>query len=136
MATTQKRNSINSASKFSDTIFKVAHRFSVFTAFDDFFTMAIAAFTQNIQQKVSYYEEEYLAVMEKYKSLELRHEFPKAFASLIIEMEERVLSEQGNDVLGEFFEWSFFSYPQICFKRKLPSLQSLVVVLYNFWHGE
>lgn len=104
MATTQKHSSAAAVSNFSDALFQVAHRFSVYTAFDDFLTMAIAAVTQNTLQQVSYYEAEYLAVMEKYKSLEVRHEFPKAFASLIMEMEERVSSEQGNDVLGEFFE--------------------------------
>ena len=57
-----------------------------------------------MQTTVSWYEEEYLATIGHYKSSELRHEFPKAFARLIVEMEERIGSSLGNDVLGEFFE--------------------------------
>jgi type I restriction-modification system DNA methylase subunit len=83
---------------------RIAHRFSLFTAFDDFLSMSLAAVTQNLHTKKSWYEQEYLAAMEKYKSLEIRHEFPKAFASLISEMDARTGSELGNDVLGEFFE--------------------------------
>jgi len=45
-----------------------------------------------------------MATIGKYKDSELRYEFPKAFAYLVTEMEERVDSSLGNDVLGEFFE--------------------------------
>ena len=66
--------------------------------------MSIAACSQNLQTKKSWYEEEYLETIAKYKDSELRHEFPKAFAYLITEMEEGVGSSLGNDVLGDFFE--------------------------------
>ncbi|MBS4064732.1 MAG: SAM-dependent DNA methyltransferase [Chitinophagaceae bacterium] len=92
------------SSSFSSSMLQIAHRFSLFTAFDDFLTMALAAVTQNLHTGESWYEQEYLAAMEKYKSLEIRHEFPKACASLITEMEARIGSSEGNDVLGEFFE--------------------------------
>jgi type I restriction-modification system DNA methylase subunit len=93
-----------SKSSFAQSLLSIAQRFSLFTAFDDFLTMAIAAVTQNPGTKLSWYEDEYLHVMEKYKTLEIRHEFPNAFTSLIMEMEDRVSDQRGNDVLGDFFE--------------------------------
>lgn len=92
------------SSSFTDSIHHIARRVSLYTAFDDFVTMALAAVTQNLHTGESWYEGEYLAAMEKYKTLEVRHEFPKAFASLVSEMDDRVDSSLGNDVLGEFFE--------------------------------
>lgn len=93
-----------SKSVFADILFKIGYRFSLPKVFEDFLTMAIAACTQNLQTKVSWYEDEYLETIAYYKDSELRHEFPNLFAALIIEMEERVGSSQGNDVLGDFFE--------------------------------
>lgn len=93
-----------SKNKFAETILSIAHRFSIFSVFDDFLTMSIAACTQNPATKKSWYEDEYLETIAKYKDTELRHEFPKAFAYLVTEMEERTGSSLGNDVLGEFFE--------------------------------
>lgn len=93
-----------SKNEFAETVHRISHRFSLFSVFDDFLTMAIAACTQNLQTKKSWYEEEYLATIAKYKDSELRNEFPKAFAYLVMEMEDRVGSSFGNDVLGEFFE--------------------------------
>lgn len=89
---------------FANILLKIGHRFSLSKVFDDFLTMAIAACTQNPETKLSYYEDEYLQIIAAYKDSELRHEFPRAFAQLIIEMEERVNSDYGSDVLGEFFE--------------------------------
>jgi len=98
-------DSVLSKNKFSESIFRIGSRFSLHKAFDDFLTLAIAACTQNPVTKKSYYEDEYLETIAYYKDSELRHEFPKAFAYLITEMEERLGSGGlGNDVLGEFFE--------------------------------
>jgi ribosomal protein L11 methylase PrmA len=66
--------------------------------------MTIAAFTQNLHTKKSWYEDEYLETIARYKDSELRFEFQHALAFLIQEMDDRVSSEHGNDVLGEFFE--------------------------------
>jgi type I restriction-modification system DNA methylase subunit len=107
MATKQKRQhdtAVPPKNEFAETIQKIAHRYSLFTAFDNFLSMAIASCTQNPAIGKSWYEEEYLETIAKYKDSELRHEFPKAFASLINEMEFRTGSGLGNDVLGEFFE--------------------------------
>lgn len=93
-----------STNKFAETIFKISHRFSLFTVFDDFLTMSIAACTQNLATKKSWYEDDYNQAFEKYKDSELRHEIPNAFANLILEMEERTGTSLGNDVLGDFYE--------------------------------
>jgi type I restriction-modification system DNA methylase subunit len=100
----RKKGIPHPTSAFAQSILSIAHRVSLYIAFDDFLTMAIAAVTQNPGTKLSWYEGEYLQAMEKYKTLEVRHEFPNAFASLIMEMEDRVTDQMGNDVLGEFFE--------------------------------
>ena len=105
MAAQKKRTSpAPSKNSFATSILNIGYRFPVSQVFDDFLTMSIAACTQNLATKVSYYEEEYLQVVAKYKDSDLRHEFSAAFAYLIQEMEERVESSIGNDVLGEFFE--------------------------------
>lgn len=105
MAPSKKEKSkAESKSSFADAIHTVAHRFSLFTVFDDFLTMTIASCARNLQTGKSWYEEEYLQTIEKYKDSGLWPEFPKAFASLINEMEVRVNAFDGNDVLGEFFE--------------------------------
>lgn len=93
-----------STNKFAETIFKISHRFSLFSVFDDFLTISIAACTQNLTTKKSWYEEEYLETIGRYKDSELRHEFSNAFASLVLEMEDRTGRSLGNDVLGDFFE--------------------------------
>jgi hypothetical protein len=106
MGSKKKKDGTNSSSNksFAELIFKIAHRFPLTTVFDDFLTIAIAACTQNPKTKLSHYEDEYLKTIEPYKDSELRFEFSRAFASLVDEMEERVDSDHGNDVLGEFFE--------------------------------
>jgi len=107
MAPKQKKKNDTTAlskSSFNETIFKIAYRFSLPKVFDDFLTMSIAACTRNFETQLSYYEDEYLQTIAYYKDSELRHEFPNAFAQLVVEMEERVNSSLGNDVLGDFFQ--------------------------------
>lgn len=93
-----------SKNTFAETILDISYRFSLHQVFEDFLTMAIAACSQNPVTNVSYYEEDYLSTIATYKDSELRHEFPKAFANLVSEMEDRLDSSMGNDVLGDFFE--------------------------------
>lgn len=100
----KSNTAVSSKNNFAETLHKISHRFPLFTVFDDFLTMSLAACTQNLVTGKSCYEDEYLETIEKYKDTELRHEFPNAFDSLITEMEERVGSSEGNDVLGDFFE--------------------------------
>jgi type I restriction-modification system DNA methylase subunit len=124
-------NSVHSKTTFSESILSISQRFSLFTAFDDFLTMTMAACTQNLETKKSWYEDEYLATIAKYKDSELRHEFPKAFASLVNEMEERVLSSQGNDVLGEFFEQHISNGRNSQFFTPFPVCQFMAGVVHN-----
>ena len=100
----QHNTAAPSKNTFAETLHTMARRFSLFSVFDDFLTMSIAACTQNLYTKKSWYEEEYLETIARYKDSELRHEFPKAFAYLITEMEQRTGTSLGNDVLGDFFE--------------------------------
>ena len=111
------------SNSFAETIHKIGHRFSLGKVFDDFLTMSLCSVTQNPLTKKSHYEDDYLETIATYKDSELRHEFPKAFASLILEMEERLQDTgRGNDVLGDFFEQNisngrngqFFTPPTIC----------------------
>ncbi|MFN8288962.1 MAG: N-6 DNA methylase [Chitinophagaceae bacterium] len=96
--------SVLSKSSFAESLHAIAHRFSRHTVFDDFLTLAMTSCTQDPGTGKSWYEDEYLATIAKYKDSDLRHEFPKAFACLVQEMENRYDAQEGNDVLGEFFE--------------------------------
>lgn len=100
----KQKNKAAPQSSFEDLILRIAHRFSISHVFDDFLTMSIAALTRNVATNLSWYEEEYLKTIDRYRNSDLRFEFPNVFASLVDEMEARVESESGNDVLGEFFE--------------------------------
>lgn len=100
----KQKNKVAPQSSFAELILRIAHRFSITHVFDDFLTMSIAALTQNLATKVSWYEEEYLKTIERYRNSDLRFEFPNVFAVLVDEMEHRYSSASGNDVLGEFFE--------------------------------
>lgn len=86
--------------QFFDTLHTLGQRNSLHQFFDDFLTMCICAFSFNPLTKQSNYEEEYLAIISKYKSNSLVELFPKALAQLTMAMEEHLCT----DVLGEFFE--------------------------------
>lgn len=96
--------SVPSKKSFAESILEISYRFPIHQVFADFLTMAICAYTQNPRSKVSYYENEYLSVIAPYKDSEVRFLFPQALASLEDEMTERINSQAGSDVLGEFFE--------------------------------
>lgn len=98
------RSTSNSKETFAKILLLISNRFSLTAVFEDFLTMSIAACTQNPETKKSWYEDEYLETIAKYKDSDLRHEFPKAFAYLINEMEERLEGSLGNDILGDFYE--------------------------------
>lgn len=80
------------------------YHYDLRTVFDDFLTMTICAFSQNRATGKSYDEDLYLETIAKYKDNTLRFEFPKLLACLTNEMTERIESDTGNDVLGEFYE--------------------------------
>lgn len=80
------------------------YHYDLRTVFDDFLTMTICAFSQNRATGKSYDEDLYLETIAKYEDNNLRFEFPKMLACLTNEMTERIESDTGNDVLGEFYE--------------------------------
>lgn len=89
---------------FSELLKQFEYHYDLRTTFDDFLTMATCAFGQNSKEGKSYDEDLYLQTMEKYKNSDLRHNFPKLVTKLSFEMEERLESSEGFDVLGEFYE--------------------------------
>lgn len=84
-----------------------AYKHDLRPIFDDFLTMSLCAATPIPGAGKSHYEDVYLQTIAKYAKDDLRHLFPKLFARLIIEMEERVNDTMGNDVLGEYYELNF-----------------------------
>ena len=82
-----------------------APTYSLRHVFEDFLTIALCAVTQIPGEGKSYYEDQYMETIAKYTEDEVRNKFPKMFAQLVIEMEERLAS--GNDVLGDYYELQF-----------------------------
>ena len=132
MASKQRSNTTAlPKNKFAETLHIIGPRFSLFSVFDDFLSMSIAACTQNLLTRKSWYEDEYLETIAKYKDSELRHEFPKAFAYLITEMEECIGSSLGNDILGEFFEQNISNGRNGQFFTPYPICQFMASITYT-----
>jgi hypothetical protein len=103
---------INSSMKskietFASLMDSFGYRYDLRPVFDDFLTMSICAVTQIPGEGKSHYEDLYLETVAKYKNDDLRLQFPKLFAQLISEMEDRLTDGRGNDVLGEYYEQHF-----------------------------
>ena len=94
----------NQTETFEKTIGRFQYHYDTRTVFDDFLTMTCCAFSQNPATGKSHDEDLYLQTIGKYKNDDLRFEFPKLLARLTIEMEERIDSDMGTDVLGDFYE--------------------------------
>lgn len=94
---------------FADIMHSFHYRYDLRSVFDDFLTIAICAFSQNLATGKSHDEELYMATIARYKSDEVKNIFPKLLALLILEMEERISSSLGNDVLGDFYEQNLYS---------------------------
>src|ERR1041385_5794122 len=88
---------------FARLILAFSNRYELYSVFDDFLTMTICSLSQNPLTGKSHYEDQYLETIARYKDDPLRFNFPKMFACLVNEMDDRVTSESGNDVLGEFY---------------------------------
>ncbi len=89
---------------FSTLLKEFEHRYELRSVFDDFLTLTICAFSQNPHTKKSYDEELYMEIIGKYKEKKYSDLFPKLLTQLILEMEEKLGDNSGNDVLGDFFE--------------------------------
>ena len=92
---------------FSTLMESFTYRYDLRAVFEDFLTMSMCAVTPLPGIGKSHYEDLYLETIAKYKHDEVRHQFPKLFARLIFEMEDRTKDTQGNDVLGEYYELHF-----------------------------
>jgi len=91
---------------FASLMDSFSYKHDVRTVFDDFLTMALCAFSQNIATGMSYDEDLYMTIIVGYPK-ELQPLFSQLLALLTLEMEERFDSRSGNDVLGEFYELNF-----------------------------
>ena len=83
------------------------YRYEPRKVFDDFLTMTVASLAYNPKTNLSYDEDLYLETIALYKDDKLRFHFPKMLGHLLLEMDERAGSSEGNDVIGEFFDEKF-----------------------------
>ncbi|MCG3165598.1 MAG: hypothetical protein POELPBGB_01366 [Bacteroidia bacterium] len=106
MKTTSKetKTGVRTLQSFKAVFDKAAYGSSYEQVFDDFLTICIACVTRNPETGLSYYEDEYMSVIEPYKALGTLKYFPELFAELILYMEENKDNSQENDLLGAFFE--------------------------------
>lgn len=100
----QKHFMKNEKHTFGKEMRRFEYRYDLRTVFDDFLTMTICSFGINPQTGKSYDEDLYLATIDKYKKDPLNKDFPMLLALLVNEMTERLDSDTGWDVLGEFYE--------------------------------
>jgi hypothetical protein len=94
----------NTQETFASLMDSFLYKYDIHTVFEDFLTMSLCAVTRNPRTGASHYEDMYLETAKKYKDDTLRNQFPKMFDTLVNEMEERLESSTGNDVLGEYYE--------------------------------
>jgi type I restriction-modification system DNA methylase subunit len=124
----------NKTETFAQVMKRFEYRYDTRTIFNDFLTMTLCSFSQNPATGKSHDEDLYLETIGKYKNDNLRFEFPKLLARLTIEMEERVDSGMGTDVLGDFYESNlsrkgsgqFFTPWPICMFMAKATADSLV----------
>lgn len=100
----QKTSNEPTLKSFSNVFRLAAYRNSYDTTFNDFLTMCICAFTQNMATGLSYYEDEYLSIIKPYKERGTLNHFPELLATLIVYMELHMDDVHGNDLLGHFYE--------------------------------
>ncbi|MBI4945963.1 MAG: SAM-dependent DNA methyltransferase [Bacteroidetes bacterium] len=91
-------------SSFKTLFEKAAYGSNYAKAFEDFLTMCICAFTRKFDTGLSYYEEEYMQIIEPYKASGKLEYFPQLLAEMVSYMEEKKDDSGGNDLLGEFFQ--------------------------------
>lgn len=92
---------------FASLLQSHGYRYDLRPVFDDFLTLTLCAFSQNPLTKKSYDEDLYLETINRYPKDMADELFSKLLALLILEMEEGLGSDRGNDVLGNFYEQNF-----------------------------
>ena len=98
---------MKSKETFASLFNSLTYRYDLRPVFDDFLTMTIAAFGRNYWTGKSFDEDLYMETVARYPEEFAKELFPKMLALLTVEMEERIDSSSGNDVLGEFYELNF-----------------------------
>lgn len=100
----KNHSSMSTKQSFSSLMLQFEHRYDLRTAFDDFLTVSLCSLSINPLTRKSYDEDLYLDVIRQYEKDDLRHLFPEAFAQMVLEMESRKGSSEGNDVIGDFYQ--------------------------------
>lgn len=100
----KNHSSMSTKQSFSSLMLQFEHRYDLRTAFDDFLTLSLCSLSINPLTRKSYDEELYMDTILKYEKDDLRHLFPEAFAQMVLEMESRKGSSQGNDIVGDFYQ--------------------------------
>lgn len=80
------------------------YRHDLHTLFDDFLSLILSCISVRVENGESADEHIFKQVKDKYTDHLEELNFPELFAILLSEMELRVFSSEGNDVLGEFYE--------------------------------
>jgi hypothetical protein len=78
--------------------------FDLAGVFDDFLTIGVALCGRDPRTGRPIDEALYLQMMEKYKGHALRFNFHKMLATLTLQINERIESKEGSDILGEYYE--------------------------------
>lgn len=100
----KNHSSMTIKQSFNSLMLQFEHKYDLREVFDDFLTLALCALSINPLTRKSFDEDLYLDLISQYEQDDMRHVFPKAFAQLIHEMEERNGSSQGNDIVGDFYQ--------------------------------
>lgn len=100
----KNHSSMPTKQSFSSLMLQFEHRYDLRTAFNDFLILSLSSLSLNPLTRKSFDEDLYMDTILKYEKDDLRHLFPEAFAQMVLEMESRKGSSQGNDVLGDFYQ--------------------------------
>ncbi len=100
----KNHSSMSTKQSFSSLMLQFEHNYNLRTAFDDLLIFSLCSLSINPLTRKSYDEDLYMDTILKYEKDDLRHLFPEAFAQMVLEMESRKGSSQGNDVLGDFYQ--------------------------------
>lgn len=97
----------NQHETFESLMSSFLHHHDLKTVFDDFLTLTLCALARNPLTGESYEKDLYTETRDKYKGDSLGDLFPIMFGKIIWEMQRRITSADGSDVLGEYYEVHF-----------------------------
>lgn len=100
----KNHSSMTTKQSFSSLMLQIEHWYDLHTSFDDLLTVAICYLSTSLMTRKSYDEDLLHDTLMKYEEHDAHHLFPLAFASLVQEMGDRKGSDEGCDVLGDFYQ--------------------------------